>query len=86
MKDLTYTLEITTAKCFSCKENFKLYTAQKLNINFCGLCITSSKIFQLMTLGNILKKITIVAEKENKKIKDRLVVDVSLLVEELQKD
>jgi hypothetical protein len=37
-------------------------------------------------LPNILKKIAVFAEKENERIDDRLVVDVSYLFTELQKE
>jgi len=85
-KDLVYVPEITTAECFSCKETFKLYTVQKTGMNFCRLCGIGNKFVELITLPNILKKIAVFAESQNEKIEDRLVVDVSKLFEELQKD
>jgi hypothetical protein len=85
-KDLTYIPDITTAECFSCKESFKLYTVQKMGMNFCKLCGINNKFAELITLPNILKKIAVFAEKENERIDDRLVVDVSYLFTELQKE
>jgi hypothetical protein len=85
-KDLTYIPDITTAECFSCKESFKLYTVQKMGMNFCRMCGINNKFAELITLPNILKKIAKFAEKENERIDDRLVVDVSNLFIELQKE
>ena len=84
-KDLTYIPDITTAECFSCKESFKLYTVQKMGMNFCKMCGINNKFAELITLPNILSKIAKIAEQENERIEDRLVVDVAKLVEELQK-
>lgn len=85
-KDLTYIPDITTAECFSCKESFKLYTVQKMGMNFCRMCGINNKFSELITLPNILSKIAKFAEQENEKIDDRLVVDVSSLFTELQKE
>jgi hypothetical protein len=85
-KDLIYTPEIITAECFICKETFKLYTVQKIGMDFCRLCGIGNKLAELTTLSNILKKITVFAEQENEKIENRLVVDISKLFIELQKD
>jgi hypothetical protein len=84
-KDLTYIPDITTAECFICKENFKLYTVQKMGMNFCKMCGINNKFAELITLPNILSKVVKFAEQENERIEDRLVVDVAKLVEELQK-
>jgi len=84
-KDLTYIPDITTAECFSCKEIFKLYTVQKMGMNFCRMCGINNKFAELITLPNILSKIAKFAEQENEKIDDRLVVDISKLFQELQK-
>jgi len=83
-KDLTYTIKVTTAECMFCKESYKLYEAQKTGISLCGLCGGGNKLSKLITLPIVFKKIIELAEKKNKKIKDRLVVDVSELIEELQ--
>ena len=85
-KDLVYVPEITTAECFSCKESFKLYTVQKMGMNFCQQCGVNNKFAELITLPNILKKIAVFAESQNEKIDDRLVVDISKLFQELQKN
>ncbi len=84
-KDLTYIPDITTAECFSCKESFKLYTVQKMGMNFCKMCGINNKFVELTTLPNILSKIAKFAEQENERIEDRLVVDISKLFQELQK-
>ena len=85
-KDLTYIPDITTAECFLCKESFKLYTVQKMGMNFCRMCGINNKFAELITLPNILNKIAKFAEQENQKINDKLVVDVSNLFVELQKE
>jgi len=85
-KDLTYIPDITTAECFSCKESFKLYTVQKMGMNFCRMCGINNKFAELITLPNILNKIAKFAEQENEKIEDRLVVDIANLFTELQKE
>lgn len=84
-KDLTYIPDITTAECFSCKESFKLYTVQKIGMDFCKMCGFNNKFAELITLPNILSKIAKFAEQKNEKIENRLVVDVAELVQELQK-
>ena len=84
-KNLTYIPDTITTECFNCKENFKLYSVQKMGINFCKACGINNKFIELMTLPNILNKIAKFAEKENEKIEDRLVVDISKLFQELQK-
>ena len=84
-KDLTYIPDTTTAECFSCKESFKLYTVQKMGMNFCKMCGINNKFAELITLPNILSKIAKIAEKENERIEDRLVVDIAKLFEELKK-
>ena len=85
-KDLVYTLDIVTSECFSCKEIFKLYDVQKVGIVLCKQCNFNSKFIELTTLPKVLKQIVFFAEQENEKINDRLVVDISKLFEELQKD
>jgi len=84
IKDLIYTPNIITAKCFSCKETFKLYDIQKVNLDLCNLCNVNNKLTELTTIFNVIKKIVIFAEKENIKNNDRLIIDVSNLIEELQ--
>jgi len=84
-KNITYIPDIITAECFSCKESFKLYTVQKMGMNFCRMCGINNKFAELITLPNILNKIAKFAEQENEKIDDRLVVDISKLFKELQK-
>jgi hypothetical protein len=84
-KDLTYIPDITTAECFSCKESFKLYTVQKIGMDFCRMCGINNKFAELITLPNILNKIAKFAEQENERIDGRLVVDISNLFVELQK-
>lgn len=84
-KDLTYIPDTTTAECFSCKESFKLYTVQKTNINFCRGCCISPKFIELTTLFVVIQNMVKFAEEQNKKNNDRLVVDVSDLLEHLQK-
>lgn len=84
-KNLTYIPDITTAECFSCKESFKLYTVQKGGMNFCRMCGINNNLIELTTLPIVFKKIIEYAEKENEKIDNRLVVDISKLLQELQK-
>jgi len=84
-RDLVYVPETETVQCWGCKEDFKLYSVQKIGINWCKVCAINNKLSELITLPNILKKIIKIAEEKNKKIDDRLVVDVSELVQELQK-
>jgi len=84
-RDLTYIPEIETVQCWGCKENFKLYSIQKIGMNWCSLCGINNKLSELITMPNVLKKIVTFAEEKNEKIDDRLVVDVSKLVQELQK-
>lgn len=84
-KDLIYTPEITTIECFSCKEIFKLYSIQKNNgLNLCKLCTTNYKLTELVALFTIVKTIVEFAEKQNKKLDGRLIVDVADLINELQ--
>lgn len=85
-KDLVYTLNIVTSECFSCKEIFKLYDVQKVGIVLCKQCSFNSKLIELTTIPKILKQIVSFAEQENEKINDKLVVDISKLFEELQKN
>lgn len=84
-KDITYALTITTAQCFSCKESFELYDIQKTNMDFCNVCNPNNKLTQLTTMFLTIKNIVKFAEEENKKIDNKLVVDVSDLLIELQK-
>jgi len=84
-RDLVYVPEIETAQCWGCKEDFKLYSVQKIGINWCRVCAINNRLSELITLPNILKKIIKFAEEKNEKIDDRLVVDISGLVKELQK-
>lgn len=84
-KDLIYTLKVNTAECFNCKEIFNLYDEQKLNINFCNICNPNKALTTLVSLPNVIKKIVSFAEQQNKKINDRLVVDIADLVTELQR-
>lgn len=83
-RDLTYTLDTEIVQCFGCKENFKLFTVQKIGMNFCKICGVNNKFLDLTTLPSMLVKIVKFAEQENKKINDRLVVDISDLLEYLQ--
>jgi hypothetical protein len=85
-KDLVYDLNIVTSECFSCKETFRLYDVQKVGITFCKQCILNNKFVELTTIPAIIKQIVFFAEKENQKVNDRLVVDISNLLEELQKN
>lgn len=85
-KDLVYVPEITSTECFICKETFKLYTVQKIGMDFCKMCGINNKFAELITLPNILSKIAKFAEQENKRIDGRLVVDISDLFIELQKE
>lgn len=85
-KDLTSLNEIVTAECFSCKETFRLFDVQKMGFDFCRLCGISNSLVKLTTLPMVSKKIVAIAEQENQKINDRLVVDVSKLIEGLQGD
>lgn len=85
-KDLVYNLDIITAKCFICKEEFKLYSVQKMGMNFCKMCSSNNKLTELTTLPNILTKITRFAEQANEKIDGRLVVDISSLFIDLQEN
>lgn len=84
-KDLINVIEITTAECFACKQFFKLYDIQKVGINLCGLCGGNNVLSKITTLPFLFKKIVEFAEEQNKKSNDRLVVDVSDLLEYLQK-
>lgn len=83
-KDLIYIPEEISIKCFGCNEMYKLYTIQKIGLDFCGQCKPNNKLVELTTTLNVLKQVISFAEKENKKINDRLVVDIANLVEELQ--
>lgn len=85
-KDLSYIPETTSAECYACKSIFKLYTIQKIGLDFCKLCGVNNKLVKLTTISNILFKISDFAEKENEKIENRLVVDISKLFIELQKE
>ena len=85
-RDLTYIPDITMAECFGCKENFKLYTVQKMAMNFCKICTVNDKFIELTTLPNALIKVAKFAEQENERIDNRLVVDISKLLIELQKE
>ena len=84
-KNLTYIPEVVTSECFSCKAIFELYLVQKVGINFCKECNGNESFYTLITLPAILKKIAYYAEEQNKKINNRLVVDISALFKELQK-
>lgn len=84
-KDLIYDLNIVTSECFLCKETFKLYDVQKVGITFCKQCTFNNKFIELTTVSAIIKQIVFFAEKENQKVNDRLVVDISDLLKELQK-
>lgn len=83
-RNLTYTLDTETVECFGCKENFTLYAVQKMGMNFCKVCGVNNKFLDLITLPPILIKTVKFAEQENKKVNDRLVVDVSDLLQYLQ--
>lgn len=83
-KDLLNVVKITTAECFLCKETFRLYDAQKNGICICGLCSNKNSLSKLFTLPFLFKQIVEFAELKNEKINDRLVVDVSELIERLQ--
>lgn len=85
-KDLVYTPNIITAECFSCKEIFRLYDIQNIGIVFCKKCNFDSKLTELTTLPKVLKQVVSFAEQENQKVNGRLVVDISRLFEELQKN
>jgi len=84
-KDINYTLPLTLAECFMCKETFNLFEIQKLPINFCNNCRNNSKLNQLTTVYLIMQDIVKYAEQKNIKIADKLVVDISDLVDYLQK-
>jgi hypothetical protein len=84
--DLIYTPRIIDAQCYQCNKVFKLYEIQKMPINFCYICAVNNKLTKLTTLSLIVKKIIEYAEKENKRIDDRLVVDISNLLDDLQKE
>lgn len=85
-KDLISINEVVTTECFSCKETFRLFDVQKTRFDFCKLCVINSNLVKLITLPVVFKKIVAIAEQENQKINDRLVVDVSKLIEILQGD
>ena len=85
-KDLVYIPSITTSECFGCKETFKLYDIQKFGMDFCKFCNKNKKFYELITIPVLFKKIIEFAKQENEKIENRLVVDISRLFEELQKD
>jgi len=83
-RDITYIPEITETECFGCNKNFKLYLIQKTGIVFCKVCGPNLILSELTTISQILKKIVSFAEKENQKIDDKLVVDISKLIDFLQ--
>lgn len=83
-RDIVYNIDITTAECFSCKEVFRLYTVQKSGMDLCAICNNNYKSTELISLHTFLLKVIKFAEKENLKLNDRLVIDVSNLLEELQ--
>lgn len=85
-KDLLNVVNITTAECFFCKDSFRLYDVQKIGIQICGVCGGNNSLSKLFTLPFLFKQIVEFAELKNEKIEDRLVVDVSELIEKLQGD
>lgn len=86
MHDLIYTPNIIDAKCYQCNKLFKLYEIQKMPMNFCRICGVNNKLTKLTTLPSVFKKVVEYAEKENQRIDDRLVVDISNLLIALQKE
>jgi len=85
-KNLVYIPKIVTNECFACKKIFELYEVQNVGIVFCKQCTFNSKLIELTTLPKVFKQIVFFAEQQNQKIDDRLVVDISKLFEELQKN
>jgi hypothetical protein len=82
--DLIYTPKVIDEKCYQCDKIFKLYEIQKMPMNFCGVCAINKKLTELTTLPLIIKKIVEYAEKQDKRINDRLIVDIENLVQDLQ--
>ena len=84
-KDINDIPQTITAKCFFCKQIYNLFDIQKMPINFCRGCCNSPKLIELTTLFVVIQSMVKFAEEQNKKNNDRLVVDVSDLLEHLQK-
>lgn len=85
MHDLIYTPDVIKAECYQCSTVFKLYSVQKMPINFCRICGVNNKLTELTTLPLLFKKIVEYAEKKNQRIDDRLVVDIGNIIDDLQK-
>lgn len=83
-RDINFLLETKQLECFACKKKFTLYSIQETSINFCKVCSPNFILVELFTLPNIIKKIVDFAEKRNIKDKDKLLVDVSELINKLQ--
>lgn len=55
-------------------------------MNFCRVCGVNNELTKLTTLPSLFNKVVKYAEKENQRIDDRLVVDISNLLNALQKE
>ena len=84
-KDINDIPQTITAKCFFCKQIYNLFDIQKMPMNLCRGCCNSPKLIELTTLFVVIQSMVKFAEEQNKKNNDRLVVDVSDLLEHLQK-
>lgn len=83
--NLNYIPDKTTVECYGCKQPFDLYEIQKMPMNFCRICGVNNKLTELTTLPFVFKKVIEYAEKENQRVDNKLVVDISNLINDLQK-